>query len=32
MMKKLKSMFNWWMKEYIKCAELEVRMNQIRLM
>ena len=23
---------NWWMKEYVKCAELEARMNQIRFM
>ena len=32
MIKKLKSMFNWWIKEYLRYAELEARMNQIRFM
>ena len=32
MIKKLKSMFNWWIKEYMRHAELEARMNQIRFM
>ncbi len=31
MIKRLKSMFRWWLKEYLKCAELEAHMNQIRV-
>ena len=32
MLKRFKQMFNWWISEYVKYAELEVRMNQIRFM
>lgn len=32
MLRKLKKMFNRWIKEYIKIAEMEVQMNQIRFM